>query len=123
MNDNPVSEENQCVWPDRLQIRDTGLHDDMGGGGQRIYTTAGRGYETRLYVRDDVDAPQHRATISGPKTEVCGARMQCYHEGCQWRELTAENLRLQQVISRMKEKAAYAQRQIDAIQRTLGSST
>lgn len=40
------------VWPATLMIRDTGLHDDMGGGGQRIYTTAGRGYEKRKYVYD-----------------------------------------------------------------------
>jgi hypothetical protein len=42
------------VWPEYLDIRDTQLHDDMGGGGQRIYTTAGRGYEKRRYVRADV---------------------------------------------------------------------
>lgn len=41
------------VWPNALMIRDTGLHDDMGGGGQRIYTTAGRGYEKRRYVLDE----------------------------------------------------------------------
>ena len=39
------------VWPKTLRIRDTGLHDE--GGGQRIYTTAGRGYEKREYVRAD----------------------------------------------------------------------
>ena len=38
------------IWPDRLRIRDTGLHDDLGGPGQRIYTTAGRGYERQEYV-------------------------------------------------------------------------
>jgi hypothetical protein len=42
------------VWPDSLMIRDTQLHDDMGGAGQRIYTTAGQGYEKRKYVRADV---------------------------------------------------------------------
>ena len=35
-------------------IRDTELYDDMGGGGQRIYTTAGRGYPLREYIRADV---------------------------------------------------------------------
>lgn len=39
------------IWPDKLMIRDTGLFDDIGGGGQRIYTTAGRGYETKEYTR------------------------------------------------------------------------
>lgn len=42
------------VWPERLMIRDTGLYDDLGGGGQRIYTTAGRGYERCNYIRADV---------------------------------------------------------------------
>lgn len=42
------------VWPDRLRIRDTRLHDDRGGAGQRIYTTAGQGYEKREYVRGDL---------------------------------------------------------------------
>ena len=42
------------VWPERLKIRDTGLHDDLGGPGQRIYTTAGRGYERVEYVRTDL---------------------------------------------------------------------
>lgn len=41
-------------WPERLMIRDTGLHDDLGGPGQRIYTTAGRGYERVAYVRADL---------------------------------------------------------------------
>jgi hypothetical protein len=47
----------ELVWPDELMIRDTKLYDDMGGGGQRIYTTAGRGYETRKYIRADLSTP------------------------------------------------------------------
>lgn len=39
------------VWPDELMLRDTGIHDDLGGGGQRIYTTAGNGYPKVCYVR------------------------------------------------------------------------
>lgn len=42
------------VWPDELMIRDTTLHDDLGGLGQRIYTTAGQGYEKRRYVRAEL---------------------------------------------------------------------
>lgn len=42
------------VWPDTLRIRDTGLFDDMGGAGQRIYTTAGQGYQKTLYIRKDL---------------------------------------------------------------------
>lgn len=42
------------IWPDRLNIRDTGLYDDIGGAGQRIYTTAGQGYQKHEYVRADL---------------------------------------------------------------------
>ena len=41
-------------WPEKLRIRDTGLHDDMGGAGQQIFTTAGQGYAKRVYVRGDL---------------------------------------------------------------------
>jgi hypothetical protein len=47
-------DESKNVWPASLMIRDTQLHDDMGGGGQRIYTTAGRGYERVEYTRADM---------------------------------------------------------------------
>lgn len=46
----PVVDENGNIWPPYLMIRDTGLHDDLSGGGQRIYTTAGRGYKKKKYV-------------------------------------------------------------------------
>ena len=49
-------EDVERVWPERLKIRDTGLHDDLGGPGQRIYTTAGRGYERVEYIRADLYA-------------------------------------------------------------------
>jgi hypothetical protein len=49
------------VWPLKLRIRDTQLHDDIGGAGQRIYTTAGQGYEKREYVRaDEIERLQAR---------------------------------------------------------------
>jgi anti-sigma factor RsiW len=41
-------------WPEYVMLRDTKLHDDMGGAGQRIYTTAGQGYEKIKYVRADL---------------------------------------------------------------------
>lgn len=41
-------------WPETLRLRDTGLHDDMGGLGQRIFTTAGAGYKKVEYVRADL---------------------------------------------------------------------
>ena len=49
MNDRPDE-----TFPDRLRIRDTRLYDDMGGAGQRIYTTAGQGYRKVDYVRADL---------------------------------------------------------------------
>ena len=42
------------TWPKKLKIRDTTFYDDMGGGGQRICTTAGRGYETQEYINADL---------------------------------------------------------------------
>ena len=48
-------------FPERLRLRDTRLHDDMGGAGQRIYTTAGQGYQKQEYVIGDiVDLMQQR---------------------------------------------------------------
>lgn len=44
------------IFPDTLRIRDTMLHDDLGGLGQRIYTTAGQGYKKQEYVRGDIVA-------------------------------------------------------------------
>lgn len=55
-----MTDSSKNVWPDRLMIRDTQLHDDMGGAGQRIYTTAGQGYEKREYVRADVHGKWRR---------------------------------------------------------------
>jgi len=46
------------TFPDRLRIRDTRLYDDMGGAGQRIYTTAGQGYRKVDYVRADLHDAQ-----------------------------------------------------------------
>ena len=39
-------------FPDKLDIRDTGLHDESAG--RRIYTTAGMGYERQEYIREDL---------------------------------------------------------------------
>ena len=41
-------------WPEYVMLRDTGLHDDSGGLGQHIYTTAGAGYEKRKYILEAV---------------------------------------------------------------------
>jgi hypothetical protein len=65
VSDAPIN-DGEHVWPARLMIRDTKLFDDMGGGGQRIYTTAGRGYERREYVRADL------ATLSARVAEASG---------------------------------------------------
>ena len=68
-NDAPAAglvDDEGHVWPTKLRIRDTKLHDDMGGSGQRIYTTAGRGYKTVEYVRADLaslQAPQEAGLV------------------------------------------------------------
>lgn len=49
--------EAQSAWPTYLMLRDTKLHDDIGGGGQRIFTTAGAGYKKVKYVRYDLATP------------------------------------------------------------------
>jgi hypothetical protein len=51
---NNQSTNDGSEWPTYVMIRDTKLHDDLGGGGQRIFTTAGNGYEKRKYIRDDI---------------------------------------------------------------------
>ena len=62
------------IWPDSLMIRDTGLHDDMGGGGRRIYTTAGRGYERKEYTRGDLCDPKQdervRALVKAAQAQL-----------------------------------------------------
>lgn len=41
-------------YPESLMVRDTHLVDELGGLGQRIYTTAGVGYPKQRYVRADL---------------------------------------------------------------------
>ena len=52
-----LRDEGGHEWPAFLNIRDTKLHDDMGGLGQHIYTTAGCGYKTMKYIRQDAFHP------------------------------------------------------------------
>jgi hypothetical protein len=59
--------DDEHEWPASLNIRDTKLHDDMGGPGQRIYTTAGRGYKTMKYIRHDL---AHSAQAQPPAARV-----------------------------------------------------
>ena len=48
-------------WPERLSIRDTKIYDDLGGLGQRIFTTAGAAYEKHTYYSEEyVSAKQAR---------------------------------------------------------------
>lgn len=49
-----ITDEEGHEWPAVLQIRDTKLHDDIGGPGQRIHTTAGWGYKRIRYIRADL---------------------------------------------------------------------
>lgn len=60
-------------WPDKLRIRDTGLCDDLGGAGQRIFTTAGQGYEKREYIRADLVA-ELEAQILEEQKETLAAK-------------------------------------------------
>ncbi|WP_111732236.1 hypothetical protein [Roseovarius amoyensis] len=39
------------IYPDKLKIRDTGIHEDSG---RRIHTTAGSGYPKKEYIRSDL---------------------------------------------------------------------
>lgn len=102
----PLPDEKD-IWPDRLMIRDTRLHDDMGGAGQRIYTTAGQGYEKREYVRADLAKP------GGNKSPVTGARMICFHEGCQFETSQTEAKRLRARITELETALSSVKRNIE----------
>lgn len=54
MSDPTPLTKDDSVWPETVRLRDCKIHDDLGGLGQRIYTTAGAGYEKREYVRGDI---------------------------------------------------------------------
>jgi len=41
-------------FPEHIKVRDAGVYDDLGGLGGRIYTTAGQGYKTQTYIREDL---------------------------------------------------------------------
>jgi chromosome segregation ATPase len=47
-------------YPEWVMLRDTMLHDDMGGLGQRIYTSSGSGYTKQKYIRADVVEALHQ---------------------------------------------------------------
>ena len=75
------------VWPERLKIRDTGLHDDLGGPGQRIYTTAGRGYERVEYVRADLYEAllaERDAAFAAGQEEMRERAAKAYDAGMAW---------------------------------------
>ena len=56
-------------YPPSLMIRDTAIHDDAGGLGQRIYTTAGAGYEKVKYIRADL-SPQWQPIDSAKPNDL-----------------------------------------------------
>lgn len=105
MTDRNITDEEQ-VWPDRLMIRDTKLHDDIGGAGQRIYTTAGQGYEKRLYLRAD-------AVTLGDSVPVRSARNICFHESCQWETAQTEAKRLRARITELETAISSVRRNIE----------
>ena len=63
-----------AAWPERLRLRDTKLRDDVGGAGQRIFTTSGQGYEKKVYVLpkhlDEKVARLHLEKIGVKLTEM-----------------------------------------------------
>ena len=67
------------IWPDKINLRDTGLHDDMGGGGQRIYTNAGRGYERKEYTRTDLILPMIDAAVAEAVEKSAGVAAKQIH--------------------------------------------
>ena len=82
------------IWPDSLLIRDTGLHDDIGGAGMRIYTTAGQGYEKREYVRADL--------LEANAAEIARQRQAKENWMDQYETLRAENEKLAIEVSRLE---------------------
>lgn len=66
MSKNEIVDAEGYIWPNRLELRDTKLHDDLGGSGQRIYTTAGQGYTKVMYVRSDI----HEADLAALRNEI-----------------------------------------------------
>lgn len=101
-----VLTDEQDVWPDRLMIRDTRLHDDIGGAGQRIYTTAGQGYEKREYVRADVPTNLDGVRVNNP-------RMICFHEGCQWETSQTEKKWLRARVTELETALSSVKRNIE----------
>ena len=86
-------------FPERLRLRDTKLFDDLGGAGQRIFTTAGQGYEKQEYVRADV----HDAEIE--RLQKDAERLQKEIE--QWRT-TGQNL-LEQMLDEIRRGDRFAE--------------
>ena len=77
-----LRDEDGHEWPAFLNIRDTKLHDDMGGLGQHIYTTAGCGYKTMKYVRQDATNPLPAAERLAEVLEIIDGWMELYdHQG------------------------------------------
>lgn len=66
--------------PHRLRLRDTGLHDDQGGMGQRIYTTAGFGYEKTEYLRASWVRERLETAIAGLREDLAQYRAKGFSE-------------------------------------------
>lgn len=75
MNQTPTPAERGLPdgdWPEYVMLRDTKLHDDMGGLGQRIFTTAGAGYTKVKYVREDLARPLPSDWVAVPRAQLEG---------------------------------------------------
>jgi len=82
-----MNAHNEQQWPEYLMLRDTCLSDDAGGLGQRIFTTAGAGYEKRKYIRADLAAQPSPVVKQNLTTHPAAAQEAV---AWQWRSLRAE---------------------------------
>ena len=93
------------IFPESLMIRDTGLNDDLGGSGRRIYTTAGSGYDRVEYFRDDVverlRQELERITNDPLTAQINQAQRDLMAKGTEIRTLRQENKALRADAERL----------------------
>jgi len=105
-------------FPKTIRVRDTKWHDDLGGAGQRIYTTAGRGYEKQKYVRADcieeLEAENERIVAESKQCHETNDALVSEHIA-----LKAENAKLRDAIRCVRcefEDGSWQARKLDAAQ-------
>lgn len=84
--DNKTLADVRDGWPEYLMVRDTGLADDMGGLGQRVFTTAGAGYVKQKYVRADLAECRTLADVQpGGRVRLGDGVKECARRNCKER--------------------------------------